>query len=157
MTTHVTNATDLCFYIAGGKGKVTLVSARSGRRMPLAFGCPKDGPRKQDFERPIFVRHGHKFGEDVFLGTIFVPKDPQAAADGGWSYRPGRAHGDSPMTGGYRQQHAGVQYLVDALNRKEIPGDMQVWREDRCAKCGKRLTDPASIAAGLGPECRGER
>lgn len=25
----------------------------------------------------------------------------------------------------------------------------------RCKKCGKRLTDPLSIAAGLGPECRG--
>lgn len=25
-----------------------------------------------------------------------------------------------------------------------------------CKKCGKPLTDPASIRAGLGPECRGQ-
>jgi hypothetical protein len=27
--------------------------------------------------------------------------------------------------------------------------------QPRCQKCGKRLTDPVSIACGLGPECRG--
>ena len=26
----------------------------------------------------------------------------------------------------------------------------------RCARCGRALTDPYSIAVGMGPECRGE-
>lgn len=25
----------------------------------------------------------------------------------------------------------------------------------KCSKCGRRLTDPFSIAVGMGPECRG--
>lgn len=25
----------------------------------------------------------------------------------------------------------------------------------KCSKCGRRLTDPYSIAVGMGPECRG--
>lgn len=28
-------------------------------------------------------------------------------------------------------------------------------RGPRCSKCGRKLTDPYSIAVGMGPECRG--
>ena len=31
---------------------------------------------------------------------------------------------------------------------------VEVWHRDTCARCGRALTDPASIAARLGPECR---
>lgn len=27
----------------------------------------------------------------------------------------------------------------------------------RCRKCGRKLTSPASIAAGIGPECSGQK
>jgi hypothetical protein len=30
---------------------------------------------------------------------------------------------------------------------------VQVWHEDTCARCGRDLTDPASIATRLGPDC----
>lgn len=34
-----------------------------------------------------------------------------------------------------------------------FPPQMQFWTEGRCGKCARRLTVPASIAAGFGPEC----
>lgn len=43
---------------------------------------------------------------------------------------------------------------VLALNRP--PGAaLEVWHEGRCGRCGRKLTVPESIAAGLGPECEG--
>ncbi len=30
---------------------------------------------------------------------------------------------------------------------------LEIWHEGRCGKCARRLTVPASIANGIGPEC----
>lgn len=32
---------------------------------------------------------------------------------------------------------------------------LEIWHEGICGKCGRLLTDPVSIARGLGPECAG--
>jgi hypothetical protein len=32
---------------------------------------------------------------------------------------------------------------------------VQIWHEGRCSKCGRPLTDPESIASGMGPYCAG--
>jgi hypothetical protein len=32
---------------------------------------------------------------------------------------------------------------------------LEVWHEGRCGRCGRKLTVPESLAAGLGPECAG--
>ncbi len=42
------------------------------------------------------------------------------------------------------------------LTAKNIPETLEVWREHRCGKCNKPLTDPLSIKLGIGPVCRGE-
>lgn len=33
--------------------------------------------------------------------------------------------------------------------------NLEFWHEGKCCRCGKRLTDPESIARGIGPECAG--
>jgi hypothetical protein len=33
---------------------------------------------------------------------------------------------------------------------------LEIWHEGRCARCNRRLTVPASIASGFGPECAGK-
>lgn len=33
--------------------------------------------------------------------------------------------------------------------------DMEFWHEGKCGRCGRRLTVPASIERGIGPECAG--
>jgi len=35
----------------------------------------------------------------------------------------------------------------------ELPDQVEVWHEGRCARCGRRLTVPESISSGFGPEC----
>lgn len=34
-----------------------------------------------------------------------------------------------------------------------IPDTLGVWHEGRCGRCGRKLTVPESIEAGIGPEC----
>lgn len=48
-----------------------------------------------------------------------------------------------------------ADYLFRALAQGDETawGRIEVWHEDTCARCGRDLTDPASIATRLGPEC----
>lgn len=34
-----------------------------------------------------------------------------------------------------------------------LPASVEFWHEGRCCRCGRKLTVPESIAAGVGPEC----
>lgn len=43
-----------------------------------------------------------------------------------------------------------AQYLQ---SEHELPECVHVYHEGRCGRCGRRLTVPASIEAGFGPEC----
>lgn len=45
--------------------------------------------------------------------------------------------------------------LGNILERKRIPDGLELWHEGRCGRCARLLTDPVSIARGLGPECAG--
>jgi hypothetical protein len=38
-------------------------------------------------------------------------------------------------------------------NHRANPTPAEVWHEGRCCRCGRKLTVPESIAAGIGPEC----
>ena len=38
-----------------------------------------------------------------------------------------------------------------------IPNHLEVWHEGRCGCCGRKLTVPSSIEAGIGPECARKR
>lgn len=44
-----------------------------------------------------------------------------------------------------------INYLFKFIN--DIPDNLHVYHEGRCCVCGRRLTTPESIAAGVGPEC----
>lgn len=44
-----------------------------------------------------------------------------------------------------------VWYNLKMHNR--FPPDCDLKHEGKCGRCGRRLTHPASLATGLGPEC----
>ena len=43
------------------------------------------------------------------------------------------------------------------LNLGSLSGQLQFYHRGKCGKCGRDLTDPVSIKAGFGPECRKSR
>lgn len=44
-----------------------------------------------------------------------------------------------------------VDYFFKRINN--IPNQLKVFHEGKCCRCGRTLTTPESIAAGIGPEC----
>lgn len=40
------------------------------------------------------------------------------------------------------------------LMQRRVPPLLEIWHEGRCGMCSRPLTDPDSIASGIGPECR---
>jgi hypothetical protein len=42
-----------------------------------------------------------------------------------------------------------------ALAQDVLPATVEIWHEGRCGRCARKLTVPASIASGFGPECAG--
>lgn len=39
------------------------------------------------------------------------------------------------------------------LTVNELPDSLEIWHEGRCGRCGRVLTVPDSIEAGIGPDC----
>lgn len=129
-----TAAASLAFVLAGN-ARVTLVSEKTGARFTYRVRQPKDGA-------PHFVSVlvGSDNDRDfAFLGTIFDRA----------TYRHGRK---SKITEEAPSAKA-FTYAWQYLARGEAPPFCQVWHEGTCGRCGRALTDPESIARGLGPKC----
>ena len=47
------------------------------------------------------------------------------------------------------------RWVWEHLVRRELPPQTEIWHEGRCGRCGRMLTVPESVAAGIGPECAG--
>jgi uncharacterized protein DUF6011 len=43
--------------------------------------------------------------------------------------------------------------LTELILSREMPSGIEVWHEGQCSRCGRPLTDPDSIARGIGPTC----
>ncbi len=41
-------------------------------------------------------------------------------------------------------------------HRDELDGKVEVFHAGKCCRCGRKLTTPESIEAGIGPECKGK-
>lgn len=44
-------------------------------------------------------------------------------------------------------------FVFSHLVRVQMPPQAEIWHEGRCGRCGRKLTVPESIEAGIGPEC----
>lgn len=70
-------------------------------------------------------------------------------ANGGCEYRP---YGEVSAT-----TRAAATLLAGGLNTQAgaapLPAGVEFWHQGTCARCGRSLTVPESIASGLGPEC----
>jgi hypothetical protein len=48
----------------------------------------------------------------------------------------------------------GLQFVLDVVaGRKVLPAGFELRRSTKCGRCGRKLTVPSSIDAGIGPEC----
>lgn len=47
----------------------------------------------------------------------------------------------------------GFRYIFEHLQNHRMPPKCEIWHEGQCGRCNRPLTDPESIARGIGPEC----
>lgn len=141
-------------FIAAGNAIVTLRSRKSGEHFTYRVRAPRDrrveggahvstvklvGPAPVHF---VSVLAGPDNNADYqYIGYI---RDGKFVHGGEKS----RAAKNAPSVVAF-----GWSWTNIAHDR--LPEALDVLHEGRCGRCGRRLTVPASIESGLGPECAG--
>lgn len=125
-------------FALAGNAAFTVVSRKTGARFTFKVRQPK--PDSPHF---VSVLTGSDNDNDYsFLGSIF--------ADG--TYR----HGRKSTIGQNAPSACAFAWLWDNRSNPNLDDKVEVWHEGRCCRCGRRLTVPSSIEAGIGPECAGK-
>ena len=123
-------------YIMGGHGVVTLISDVSGVHHTYSFQAPQN--KKQ--------------GDDVmFISTLINGSE--------WNYVGMYRNGAFKLTakskyGTDTSIVKGVAYIFKLMLNPDFHDDrMHLLHEGICSRCGRPLTNPASIELGIGPTC----
>lgn len=123
-------------FALAGNATLTLVSEKTGTRYTYKVRKGKD------LDAPYFV--SVMFGPDnvgdfAYLGTIFPGK--------------GYNHGRKSKIGYDDPRNKAWAWFWSHMKACKMPDGIEVWHEGKCGKCGRKLTVPASIERGIGPEC----
>lgn len=126
---------DLTTFALAGNATFTVVSKKTGTRFTFRVRQPKD-------DSPHFVQLMNgpdNEGSYCFLGTIFNGRD----------YRHGRK---SRITEEAPSAKA-FKWIWAHRNDPDFADKVEYHHEGRCCCCGKKLTTPESVTAGIGPIC----
>jgi hypothetical protein len=141
----IASAHDALAYILAGHARVTLVSTRTGVRFTYRV-------RAHDLTDPmgntvrwfVDVLSGPDNESDYrFFGTVFA--------------KPSLSFKHSAKARGIGADAPSVKafaWVLGNLAAGRMPAECEIWHEGSCGRCGRALTDPESIASGLGPVCR---
>lgn len=143
---QLTDPTQIKTYAFAGRATLTLVSKISGRRFTYRISAPRGAePRGA----PLFVSVLTGACNETsysYVGTLFPAKRCEVI------------HTKASKVGRDTDSSRLVSWFVAHLDaavagRPNKLDQVEVWHEGRCGRCGRKLTVPASIAAGIGPEC----
>lgn len=144
-------------YVLGGNAVFTIVSKSTGRRFTYKVkSAPKDrnqnwSPNNQNRDM-YFV--SVRTGPDNWDYIGFVKRNPHDNHDTKFFFVHGggkskiRLEADSVK---------GFDWFIGRMEGfKPFEDQMEFWHEGKCGRCGRKLTVPESIEAGIGPECAGK-
>jgi hypothetical protein len=132
-------AADALLFMQAGNATVTLASKTTGNRFTYRIRGAEDG---SDTFFVNLLRGPDNTSDYQYLGRIsrgifwLGRKNP----------RPGDISAEAPSAKAF-------DWTWRRLAKGELPNSLEIWHEDRCGRCGRKLTVPSSIASGLGPEC----
>jgi Family of unknown function (DUF6011) len=132
-------------FILAGNARFTLRSRATGARYTYRVSMADPNPKYPGHAWFVSVLTGPENTADYqYAGLI------RGAAGGptfAWTGR-SRLASSAPSVEAFRWTFA-------RLALGHMPGNVEIWHEGRCGRCGRALTVPESIALGLGPECAG--
>lgn len=146
---RITDAAQALKFMLAGNATVTLVSAKTGERFTFKVRKPENARDNGPSHFVSLMSGPDNEGSFQYLGMIrkFAATNGQALA--GFQYEHGRKSklsADAPSAKGFA-------WFFRMLTNGEMPSVVECWHEGRCGVCGRKLTVPASIASGIGPEC----
>jgi len=134
--------------LLAGDCTFTLVSCRTGTRYTFTVTATKPHPR---FGPGWFVKTLVAPDQYAYLGMLTAPNATTV---------PRLRLTQASTATATDPRVKGLTWLFDAMRQYDTnPAAVaaweacEVWHADTCARCGRELTDPSSIAARLGPEC----
>lgn len=131
----ITDAAQAFAFLLAGKATFTVRSEKTGDH--LTFSVRKWAKAKNGTMHFVSVRTGNDFAK---VGFIADGKD----------YWLGK-HAELPTDD---KRIKAFRYVFDNLrHHQRMPPKCEVWHEGVCGRCCRPLTDPESIARGIGPEC----
>lgn len=144
--------------LAAGRVKVTVTSKETGEHITIlfkAFADNRNGEFKENgkrWEPCVLSEASHVFTE--------VPGASGEWADkvGTFYPRSGKWYSDNNADPARVYAAAAAAHWVNKGSENADPNSawgMTFQEQDECARCGKELTDPVSIARGIGPVCLG--
>lgn len=135
MTAQITDPATALKFMLAGKATLTVKSEATGNH--LTFQVRQWRKAKYGTMHFVSVRTGNDYAK------IGVVRDRTDLSLGG-------AKSDLPFSD---PRVRGFGYVFDHLKHQRLPPKSEIWHEGACGRCGRPLTDPESIARGIGPEC----
>ena len=126
-------------FIFGGNARFTLKSKKTGNHISFRIKKAKDG--------------------DAYFISAAKQADEGA---GGFNYAGWMKAGETKVRTSAKSNvnlsgaRAALDWTLRNVNKAEMPAQLEVWHEGKCCRCGRKLTDPVSVARGIGPECFGK-
>lgn len=136
MSEHAINDAGQAFaFLLAGKATLTVVSLATEKR--LTFQVRQWKKAKNGTMHFVSVRTGNDYAKIGVIrdGEKFWHDDNRA---------------DLPFTD---ERVKGFRYVFEHLKAKHMPPQAEIWHVGQCGRCARPLTDPESIARGIGPEC----
>lgn len=134
--TILTDRQEILAYLFAGKAKFTLVSQNTGKRFTYQIRKAKETLYFVD------VLTGSDNENDFsFIGSAWNDK----------SF--GFKFSEKSDMSSESVSVLAISWFFTHLRNKTVPDSVEFWTSGVCARCGHDLTDPASVARGLGPIC----
>jgi len=143
---HLLSTEDAKAFLFAGKSTVTFVSPSKARFTYKVSKLKEEYKTDPNGDDVFFV--SVMTGSDnersySYMGTVFAKKSGEKKFT---LTRKSKVTKDATSVKAF-------VYVMHNMYRNTLAKGVEVWHEGSCGRCGRKLTVPASILNGIGPEC----
>lgn len=133
-------------FMTAGKATLTLVSLKTSDRFTYKVRlAPKARPTDDDCWFVSLLNGPDNYMNYAYIGVIRFGEDGKLFFK--WTAK--------SRVGETALSVRGFKWAIVYFADNRMPKNLEVYHEGKCGRCGRKLTVPASIVSGFGPECIG--